>query len=361
MVLALLGLSKEPGRFAAKTFMRVVSYLAVMCMGVGLVIAFVDAVDPDDYQKAAATASGVGALGVICLILFFLCICGNLKQQVQLSDMKLLLTAFALVLGIAVLGFAALACYQVEWDINEHTAMKVGACVTGASGLSLLVLAAALVLLLNQTVDSEEDRSTRTYSIFAILGLCFLSLLVLAGSCLVWLTDAIRGEDNVRQATAVAGGVLGVAGILALVSLLGFFASWTKLAEQRAANRTNELIFLVIAGVCVGIICVCVLLIVSWDLDWPGGQGPAVLGGFLGICGILSLLVMLYICASLPKWRASWAEQAKGQAAEQKPVPVPDMVPEYLQNKPMPDNVDAPTVVSWALDDGPADSDSNDV
>jgi len=238
--------------------------------------------------------------------------------------------------------------------------MKVGACVTGASGLSLLVLAAALVLLLNQTVDSEEDRSTRTYSIFAILGLCFLSLLVLAGSCLVWLTDAIRGEDNVRQATAVAGGVLGVAGILALVSLLGFFASWTKLAEQRAANRTNELIFLVIAGVCVGIICVCVLLIVSWDLDWPGGQGPAVLGGFLGICGILSLLVMLYICASLPKWRASWAEQAKDQAAEQKPVPVPDMVPEYLQNKPMPDNVDAPIVVSWALDDGPADSDSND-
>mmetsp|Transcript_3931 Transcript_3931/g.10915 ORF Transcript_3931/g.10915 Transcript_3931/m.10915 type:complete len:383 (-) Transcript_3931:219-1367(-) len=354
MLLALLGLSNTPDRIGAKTFLRMASYVSVICMGVGLVTAFVDAVDADDYSKATAVAAGVASVALLFLMLISLCLSGSLQQQ-QWICVKPMLVVFVFLLGTTVMGIAAVVCYQVEWDVTEHTAMKVGACVTGASGFSVLVLTATFVMLMNRAAESEEECSTRTYSMFAVAGLCLLSLLVLAGSCLVWLTDAVSGESNVRKATALASAVLGVSALIATVALLAFLSSWTKPKVDRAANKAHEIRYLVIAGICFGVICVCALLMVSWELDWPGGQGPAVLGGFLGVCGLFSLVVMLYICASLPKWTTHRIETTEVMKPEAKPAPVPLMVPEAHTNseETMPDNVDLPTRRSWALDEGP--------
>merc|ERR1712136_90514 len=94
----------------------------------------------------------------------------------------------------------------------------------GASSFSLLVSVSSLILLWSQSAEMEEERTTGTYSTGASVGLCLFSALVLA--CLT-----AADKENVKKATALNEGVLGVA--------------------------------------------VCFLLIVSWQLDWPGGQGPA--------------------------------------------------------------------------------------
>jgi len=164
----------------------------------------------------------------------------------------------------------------------------------------------------------EEERTTRTYSTGACVGLCLFSALVLA--CLT-----AADKENVKKATALNEGVLGVAGFFLLSTMLSFAASWTKSPQHRAAHRTNALAAVIIAGICFSVVSVCILLIVSWQLDWPGGQGPAVLGGFLGICAMFLLILMLYICASLPKWIADSRKTEDTQ--EQKKEQVRELLP----------------------------------
>jgi len=325
MILALAGLSKQAGKVGMKTSLRVMLFLAVVAMAVGVVTAFVDAVDADDAQKATAVAGGVSGIALLITVLGVLCICGGVHRRQPLAELFPAFVAFGLFLLVTVMGLAALLCYQVEWEVEEHTAMKVGLCVTGASSFSLLVSVSSLILLRSRSAETEEERTTRTYSTGASVGLCLFSALVLAGSCLVWLTDAVRGEKNVKKATALAGGVLGIAGFFLLAAMLSFAASWTKSPQHRAANRTNELAAVIIAGICFSVVSVCILLMVSWQLDWPGGQGPAVLGGFLGICAMFLLILMLYICASLPKWIADSRKTEDTQ--EQKKEQVRELLP----------------------------------
>jgi uncharacterized membrane protein len=368
MILALAGLSKQSGRVGMKTSLRAILFLAVMAMAVGMVTAFVDAVDADDAQKATAAAGGVGGIALLVTVLAALCICGGVHRRQPVTELFPAYVAFGLFLIITVMACAALVCYQVEWDVDEHTAMKVGLCVTGASSFSLMVLVSSLVLLWSRSAETEEERTTRVCSIGAIVGLCLFSSLVLAGSCLVWLTDAVRGEENVKKATALAGGVLGIAGLFLIAAMLSFAASWTKSPQHRAGNRRNELASVLVAGISFSIVSVCILLMVSWQLDWPGGQGPAVLGGFLGICAIFLLILMLYICASLPKWIADFRtvektqEKQKEQVREWEPLTEPQSVeepqPEAVALSPAPptqpaeEALPAP-VQPWSLDEGP--------
>jgi len=373
MILALAGLSKQAGKVGMKTSLRVMLFLAVVAMAVGVVTAFVDAVDADDAQKATAVAGGVSGIALLITVLGVLCICGGVHRRQPLAELFPAFVAFGLFLLVTVMGLAALLCYQVEWEVEEHTAMKVGLCVTGASSFSLLVSVSSLILLRSRSAETEEERTTRTYSTGASVGLCLFSALVLAGSCLVWLTDAVRGEENVKKATALAGGVLGIAGFFLLAAMLSFAASWTKSPQHRVANRTNELAAVIIAGICFSVVSVCVLLIVSWQLDspcglGPCGMGPAVLGGFLGIWAIFLLILMLYICASLPKWIADSrkTEDTQDQEEEQvrellsltEPQSATEPQPQPLEPSPAPpaqteeDNQPA-THPDWTLDEGP--------
>jgi len=263
-ILALACLSK-PGKVGMKISLRVMLFLTVIAMAVGVVTVFVDVVDTDDAEQATAVAGGVSGIAWLMTLLGVLCICAGVHRRQPMAELFPAFVAFGLFLKITLMG-----CYEVEWEVEEHTAMKVGLCVTGSSSFSLLVFVSSLILLGSRSAETEEERTSRTHSSSAIVGLCVFSATVLAGSCLVWLADAVRGDGPNR----VRAG-----GFLLLAFFLSFAARWTKSPQQRAANWMNELASGICAGICFSVVSVCII----WQLDRFGREVLAMFNFFQNI------------------------------------------------------------------------------